>query len=321
MEKITSELTGVKTAAIAGHIRPDGDCMGACMGLYLYLKENYPEIQTDVYLEDVKDSFSYMDCLEEVKTEYDPSRQYDVFFVLDCSVKNRIGVALDGFESARKTVCIDHHISNKGFAEKNVICPDASSASELLYTLLEEEKISKAVAEALYTGIVHDTGVFQYSCTTPQTMRIAAKLMEKGIHFSEIVDHSFYEKTYIQNQVLGRCLMESIMVMDGKCIVGSVRKKVMDFYGVSPKDLEGIVQQLRVTKGVEVAIFVYEIKTQEFKVSLRSNGDIDVNEVASYFGGGGHVKAAGCTLHGSVYDVINNLTGAIEKQMLERCEA
>lgn len=321
MEKITSELTGIRTAAIAGHVRPDGDCVGACMGLYLYLKENYPEIETDIYLESPKESLLFLQGTEEIKTAYTEEKIYDVFFVLDTSVKNRMGVALEAFEAAKKTICIDHHISNKGFAEINVIQPEASSASEVLYTLLEKEKVTKPVAEALYTGIANDTGVFQYSCTSPQTMRIAAELMEKGIDFSKIVDKSFYEKTYIQNQILGRCLMESLLVLDGQCIIGVVRRKNMDFYHVEPKDLDGIVQQLRVTAGVEVAVFLYEQKVQEFKVSLRSNGKVDVNEVASYFGGGGHVMAAGCTLQGSAYDVINNLLRCIEKRLPERCES
>ncbi len=318
MEKITSELIDVKSVGIAGHIRPDGDCVGACMGLYLYLKANYPEIETDVYLEEPKAGFSFIRDLDQIRTEYDETKKYDVFFILDTSEKNRIGVALSGYESAKRTVCIDHHISNKGFGEVNIIKPEISSASELLYTLLEKEKITKEAAAAIYTGIVHDTGVFQYSSTSPQTMRIAAELMEMGIDFSRIIDKSFYEKSYVQNQILGRCLMESILIMKGKVIVGYIRKRDMEFYGVEPKDLDGIVQQLRATKGVEVAIFIYEVKTQEFKVSLRSNGDVDVNGVASYFGGGGHVKAAGCTMQGSVYDVINNLTLPIEKQLKER---
>ena len=320
MEKITSELEGVKTVGIAGHVRPDGDCVGACMGLYLYLKANYPEIETDIYLEEPKAGFSFIKDLDQIKTEYDEKKKYDVFFVLDTSEKNRIGVALSGYESAGKRVCIDHHISNKGFGEVNVILTEISSASELLYTLLEKEKIPAEAAEAIYTGIAHDTGVFQYSCTAPQTMRIAAELMEMGIDFSRIIDKSFYEKTYVQNQILGRCLMESILIMDGKVIIGYVRKRDMEFYGVEPKDLDGIVQQLRVTKGVEAAIFIYEVKTQEFKVSLRSNGNVDVNAVASYFSGGGHVMAAGCTMQGSVYDVINNLTRPIEKQLKERSQ-
>ena len=315
MEKIANELAEVNTVAIAGHVRPDGDCVGSCMGLYLYLKENYPEIATDVYLELPGEQFSFLSCFEEIKTADEPGKVYDLLITLDVSDKNRIGVALEGYETAKKRVCIDHHISNRGLGDVNEIRPNASSTCEVLYTLLEEEKVSKVVAEALYTGMVHDTGVFQYSCTSPETMRIAAKLMEKDIPFTKIVEESFYEKTYVQNQILGRCLMESILIMDGKCVIGVVKKKMMDFYHVEPKDLDGIVQQLRVIKGVEVAIFIYEVKPQEFKVSLRSKGKVNVNEVASYFGGGGHVLAAGCTFHGSVYDVMNNLLEIIEKQL------
>lgn len=317
MEKIANELKGINTVAIAGHVRPDGDCVGSCMGLYLYLKENYPDIAADVYLEQPGAQFSFLFCFEEIKTVYQTGKVYDLLITLDVSDKNRIGVAEEAYETAKKRVCIDHHISNRGLGDINEIRPDASSTCEVLYTLLEEEKVSKAVAEAIYTGMVHDTGVFQYSCTSPETMRIAAKLMEKGIPFTKIVEESFYEKTYVQNQILGRCLMESILLMDGKCVIGVVKKKMMDFYHVEPKDLDGIVQQLRIIKGVEVAIFIYEVKPQEFKVSLRSKGKVNVNEVASYFGGGGHVLAAGCTFHGSVYDVMNNLLEIIEKQLVE----
>lgn len=319
MEKITDELTGVKTVAIAGHIRPDGDCIGSCMGLYLYLKDNYPEIETDIYLEQPKEGFSYISHIEDIKTECTEDKIYDLFIALDTSTSDRIGVASELFRKAKRRICIDHHVSNPGFADKDIICPQIGSASEVLYNLLEEEKITKSVAEAIYTGMAHDTGVFRYSCTTPDTLRIAAKLMEKGIDFSSIIDQSFCEKSYVQNQILGRCLMESIQVLHGKCIVGCLRQRDMDFYGVEPKDLDGIVEQLRVTRGVEVAIFLYELKTQEFKVSLRSKGIVDVNRVAVYFSGGGHVRAAGCIMQGSVYDVINNLTLQIEKQLKEKC--
>ena len=139
--------------------------------------------------------------------------------------------------------------------------------------------------------------------------------MKTGFDFNKVIEKSFYEKTYIQNQVMGRVLAESIMLQDGKCIVGYLRRKDMIFYGVEGKDLEGIVSQLRLTKGVEVAIFLYEIKTQVFKVSMRSNGNVDVSKIAVYFGGGGHTRAAGCDLQGSMYDVVNNITAEIERQM------
>ena len=105
------------------------------------------------------------------------------------------------------------------------------------------------------------------------------------------------------------------MVLDGRCIISAIKKKDMKFYGVEPSDLDGIVSQMRLTRGVEVAIFLYETNVQEYKVSLRSKSYVDVCKVAQYFGCGGHVRAAGCTMQGSMHDVINNLTLHIEKQM------
>ena len=230
----------------------------------------------------------------------------------------RLGFAGVLFENAKETFCIDHHVSNGAFADHNYIVPDASSSSELVYRLLDSKKIDKSIAEALYMGIAHDTGVFQYSCTSPETMEIAADLMRKGIDGSSIIDKTYYEKTYIQNQILGRALLESMLILDGKCIISVVRKKEMEFFQAVPADLEGIVSQLRQTKGVEVAMFLHELAPQEFKVSLRSRGEVDVSEIASYFGGGGHVRAAGVTMHGSSHDVINNITGRIVLQLDHR---
>ena len=106
--------------------------------------------------------------------------------------------------------------------------------------------------------------------------------------------------------------------MDGKCIVATITRRMMEFYEAKTEDIEGIVDQLRITQGVEVAILLHEIGVQEYKVSLRSNDYIDVSKIASFFGGGGHVKAAGFTMRGSAHDVVNNITGHIESQMLNK---
>ena len=293
-------LKGKRKVALGGHVRPDGDCVGSCMGLYLYLKEEYPQIDTDVYLEPVPESYRMIAGTDEVKSEI---------------AAQGLGFSAPLFDAAKETLCIDHHVSNDAFADNNYIVPDASSTSELVYRLLEDEKITKPIAEALYMGIVHDTGVFQYSCTSPETMEIAASLMRKGINGSEIIDKTYYEKTYIQNQILGRALLESMLIMDKQCIVSVIRQRSMEFFQAEPSDLEGIVSQLRQTKGVEVAIFLHEMQPQLFKVSLRSKGKVDVSEIAKYFGGGGHVRAAGVTMKGSSHDVINNITGRIALQM------
>ena len=231
-------LKGKRKVALGGHVRPDGDCVGSCMGLYLYLKEEYPQIDTDVYLEPVPESYRMIAGTDEVKSEIAAQEPYDLFICLDCGDEQRLGFSAPLFDAAKETLCIDHHVSNDAFADSNYIVPDASSTSELVYRLLDEEKITKQVAEALYMGIVHDTGVFQYSCTSPETMEIAASLMRKGINGSEIIDKTYYEKTYIQNQILGRALLESMLIMDKQCIVSVIRQRSMEFFQAEPSDLE-----------------------------------------------------------------------------------
>ena len=274
--------------------------------------------KVDVYLEELPDKFCFLKSTEVIRHKIPKDKVYDLFISLDCGDKERLGFSVPLFDRARRTYCIDHHVSNTGFAQNDFTEPDASSTCELVYQFMDEDKISLAAAEALYLGIVHDTGVFQYTSAAPSTFRMAAKLLEKGVNGAKLVQDTYYEKTYAQNQILGRTLLESILFMDKTCIASYVTKKTMDFYGVGVKDLDGIVSQLRVTKDVEVAIFMYEIETNVYKVSLRSKEKVDVSKVARYFGGGGHKKAAGLTMAGTYYDVLNNLSAQIEAQMEEQ---
>ena len=315
INNISDVLAGVKTAAIGGHVRPDGDCIGSCVGLYLYLKRNFPEIRTDIYLEEPRPEFGFLKDFGEIRTTDVEAEPYDLFITCDVSSRDRLAVAGRHFDNAKKTLCIDHHVSNTGFAAVNHIRGGISSTCEVLYSLLDPDKLDKYIAESLYMGIVHDTGVFHYSSTTPETMAIAGRLMQFGFDFGRILDETYFQKTYLQQQVMGRILAESIMLGGGKCIVGWLKKKDMDFYEVKPTDLDGIVAQLNQTAGIEIAVFLYELDTQMFKVSLRSHGIVDVSEIAVYFSGGGHVRAAGFEMQGSVYDIINNITEQIEKQM------
>lgn len=305
------------TIAIGGHERPDGDCTGSCMGLYLYILENYSGKKTDIYLEEIPRSYQFLKRSDEIRHEVPGDQKYDLFICLDCGDEERLGFSRVLFEQAAHTLCVDHHISNTGFGEENYVVPEASSTSELVYDLVDKEKITLPVAEALYLGIVHDTGVFQYTCTSPSTLRAAADLMEKGVDAPGLIRKTYVEKSYTQNQVLGRALMESILFMDGKCIASYIRGREMEFYGVEPSALDGIVSHLRDTRGVEVAIFMYELRPSVYKVSLRSNEQVDVSKVAQYLGGGGHKRAAGFTMAGTPHDVLNNLSGLIADQLGE----
>ena len=315
--KLMEMVEAAGTIAIAGHVRPDGDCVGSCLAVCNYITEQYPEKTVDVYLETPPVKFSYLKQFEWISSDSNTGKQYELCICLDSGDRERLGNNVVYLDTAKTSICIDHHITNKGYAASNFVNASASATCEFLYDFLDEEKISKEVAECIYTGIIHDTNVFKNSNTTAKTMEVAGVMMEKGINFSQIIDGSFYKKTYVQNQIMGRAVLESVLFLDGKCIFSVVRKQDMDFYGVEASDLDGIVDQLRVTDGVEVAIFLHETENHVYKVSMRSNNFVNVSKVASFFGGGGHVRAAGCTMSGSVHDVINNLSALIEKQIKE----
>lgn len=316
MKKILEYIEDAKTIGIAGHVRPDGDCVGSCLALYFYLKKNLPEnVTIDLYLEPIPEKLcKYWDS-SIIKQENREGIQYDLFIALDSGSPDRLGFALEYFDRATRTINIDHHISNVKFANTNVVKDMASSTCEVLFDLFDYDKVDEDIAKALYLGIIHDTGVFKHSNTTEKTMRIAGKLIAKGVPFTQMIDETFYLKNYRQNQILGRCLLESILILNGKCIVSSVSRKMLEFYEATSADLDGIIDQLRITQGVEVAIFLYETDLHEYKVSMRSNELVDVRKIATYFGGGGHIRAAGCTMHGTIHDVVNNLSAHIEYQL------
>lgn len=313
--KLSEVLQNVKSVGISGHVRPDGDCVGSTMAVYNFIKNNYPDMAVSIFLEPIPNIFKFMNRTEEIISDFSRDYSFDLFIALDCSDISRLGEAGKYFSNAKSTVCIDHHVGTDCFADYDYIFPKASSASELVYEVLDQDKISNDIAECLYTGMVHDTGVFQYSCTSAKTMNVAGRLMEMGIDYPKIVDDTFYTKTFNQNQILGLALLKSELHLDGKVIVSVITQEEMKKYDVLPKHLDGIVNQLRVTKGVEVALFLYETEDKEFKGSLRVNGNVNVAKVASHFGGGGHIKAAGFSVS-EPYDVaIPMILDVIKEQL------
>ena len=316
--KIDELMDGIKTVGISGHVRPDGDCIGSTMGLYLYFKKNYPDVKATVFLEDIPDEFLFIKDADKINhTFVSDVESFDLFICIDCE-KTRLGQAEKFFDAAKKTVNIDHHVSNPGTGDVTYIVHTASSACELVYDVIDHDKMDVDIAQSIYTGMVTDTGVFKYNSTSPKTYEIAGKLTAFGFDFTWLIDHVFYEKTYTQNQILGRALLESITLMNGKVIASAVSRETMDFYGVNGNDLDGIVNQLMFTIGTDVAIFIYEDEPMLYRVSLRSNGNIDVSKVAKLLGGGGHVRASGCTLNGTQHDVINSITHFIQQQYDEK---
>ncbi len=316
MMNILEEVRGCQTIGISGHIRPDGDCAGSCLGMALYLQKAMPGVRVDVFLENLSDALTKnLAGAEEIRHDYVTDLDhYDAFLCLDCE-KERLGDALDLFMKAGKKINIDHHRTSGGSGDVNYIVPTASSTCELVYNTMQEEYLDERIARNLYIGMVTDTGVFMYSNTGRRTMEIAGRLMEFGFDFSAIVREVFYEKTYVQQQILGRALLESIRFLDGRCIVSMLDRKTMRFYQATSSDMDGIASELVHTDGVCCAIFMYETEPMTYKVSLRSTGEVDVSKLAVLYGGGGHARAAGCTCRASYHDIINNLSPHIEEQL------
>ena len=314
---IDDRIKGVQSVAITGHVNPDGDCLGSCCGLFSYIKDQYPEVPVDLYLEEYKPVFGYLKGADSAKNSY-KGEKYDVIFFLDASAVDRIGVSEELLHAGNRSYCIDHHVSNEGFADENVIEPDASSASEVLYTLLDPAKISVETATAIYTGIIHDTGVFQYNTTSLRTMTIAGEMMEKGIPFTSIIQNPFYSRTYGEAKTLGLVLNRMELLYNGKCALSYISAKEMEEYCVAKAALDGISSQMKLTRGVEIAAFVYPDGEERCKLSLRSTSTANVSRIAMKLGGGGHVRAAGCTLHVPLENAREIILPVIEKELREK---
>ena len=296
---IEALVRDARSIAVSGHVRPDGDCVGACLGLWNYLQKTMPQVRVDVYLGTYASSFSFLNGEDRIL--HAPSSEvYDLFISLDAAARDRLDVFEPMFLNAGRRIVIDHHETNPGFGEENLIEGGASSTCELLYTLMDERLIDRDCARCLYLGIVHDTGVFKYSSTTLRTMTVAGRLldkMEKG-DAQFIIDETFHARSFAQNKAIGIALGSSYLELDGKLIIAAVTKQEREALGLSAQDLDGIIDELRITRGTEAAAFFYALDDDVYKVSLRSQ-HVSVSGLAASHGGGGHEHAAGFDMKGS----------------------
>ena len=159
----------------------------------MYLRKLLPEAEVTVYIQKPSEEFSYLKGYDEIQTECPEQDPFDVYFALDCS-GDRLGDAEKYFQNAKKKINIDHHISNFGCGDVNLVRPEVGSACEVLYHIMDAELIDRDIAEALYTGIIHDTGVFQYSNTTPETLQAAAFLISLDLIFLKSLRRAFIRR-------------------------------------------------------------------------------------------------------------------------------
>jgi len=303
MNKLLDLIENAKNIAITGHVSPDGDCTGSTLALYNYITENFEGKQVRVCLEKPSKKFSYMNGFDLISE--DPFLEADLLVSLDASDRERLGIRGVMLDTAKESICIDHHVTNTNFAKFNIVEDFRSSTCELLYTLLDYDKISVNTAVCLYTGIVHDSGVFKYQSTTRQTMEIAGALIDKGFDFTKIIDDTYFKKDFKAAKLLGLVLTNAELIFDGKCCYGLLDYDTWTGYIDDKKKMDGIIENLRNIDGVEIALFMYETAKDEHKVSLRSI-NANVSSIAAALGGGGHMRAAGATVYGKADELLEN---------------
>lgn len=305
-------IEDAKTIGIFGHLRPDGDCVGSCLGMYNYIRDNY-DAEVTVYLDRIPEKFSFLQGADSICHEPE-LRTLDLAISLDCGDRDRHGVFYDLFGMAKKSACLDHHRSNRGFGDYYYCDADASSASEVLFRHIDPEKISLACAECLYLGIVHDTGVFKYPACTKETMRVAGELLCHGVDAQKIIDDTFYKVSFKQNLLTGQAMVNARLALSGQVVYTYVTKDMFETFGCGKEETEGIVDRIRVIDGVEVAIFAYQL-ADAIKISLRSICKVDVSKIAVAYGGGGHIRAAGFEVTSDFGTVVADIIKMIEEQL------
>ncbi|MDF2653643.1 MAG: bifunctional oligoribonuclease/PAP phosphatase NrnA [Bacillota bacterium] len=311
LNQIAAELKKANTVLLYPHVIMDGDTLGSSIALCIALrklgKEAYILIEDDIP--------GYLAFLEKDYCTYDQQilECPDVSISVDCSDIERFFKRKEKFLTGKRSICIDHHRTNNFFAELNYIDENTAATGEIVFHLIKEMgmEVNVEMAEAIYTAITTDTGNFQYTNTTKTTHLIAAELFEIGIDLEkisvEVYQNIRHEKLKIMNEVIGTIEM----VCGGKADIAYVTQEMLQKTGALMEETEGIIEILRNISGVEISAFLKENSENEIKVGLRAKTYGDVSVIAQSFGGGGHKKAAGCTIHASLAEAKKQISAAV----------
>jgi phosphoesterase RecJ-like protein len=292
------------------HVHPDGDAIGSLLAIGFVLKKYRKNFEL-ICSEGVPSVYAYLEGSESIKKERDLSVTPQVLISVDCAEKDRCALAPEIWNIPGLTVInIDHHISNIGFADLNLIDPQAAATGEVIYRLFGEAglEFDSSVAIALYTAVATDTGFFRYSNTSAFTLELASMLVKKyGIEPSKIAEQVHEQKSFSAIRLLGEVLCTLQVGIGGKVAWMVLDQPMLSKFQVENEETESFVNYARSIEGVEIGILFKELRANEIKLSWRSSVNIDVSKLAANFGGGGHARAAGCTINGPIDRVVNDV--------------
>ncbi len=312
LDSILQEIKNANSIVLLAHQSPDGDAIGSTLAFYLALKQLGKK--ADLIIREMPRVFEFLPGANEVKKDTD-IEQYDLAIALDCATEERID-GKEYFENAKVNISIDHHESNKMYAEYNFVNPDAPACAQILIGIFEYIgiEITKEIGTCILTGIITDTGGFKYSTITPETFEFTANLLSRGVEVSDIYKKILQTKTKSHFKLSQIAMSRLEFLEDEKITFTYITKEDERKVNAEIGDHEGIVELGRDIEGVEVSILLRETD-DGFKASLRSNGKVNVSDVCMMFGGGGHPAAAGCTLGYSVEEAKKKIVAQVKSNL------
>lgn len=295
--EIKNKIEESESIILTAHINPDGDAVGSSLSLFLSLKEKYKNKKINLILQDVIPYTTKFLKGSECFEIYNKEKKYfcDLLIFLDSATKERTGETGKNIE-AKFTINIDHHVSNPLYGDINCVIPTASSTSEIIYNFLKEQEFDflPAANDALYLGLVNDTGNFSHSNVKYETMLMATDLISKGVNNNYIVSNFLNSNSYQSLKLLGEALKNFEFYPEKKLVYYFLDAETQKKYSAKKEDTEGLVEKLLSYYEASVSLFLREeTDTKKIKGSMRSKYEVDVNKIANIFGGGGHYKAAG----------------------------
>ena len=294
-------------------MNPDGDTLGSMCALYSMIYNRFKKKADMSVVSNVPYNYKFIPNIVLAQRYFDKSLVYDLVITLDVAAIDRVMDSKILFDKAKCTVNIDHHKTNPGFGDYQIINPQASSCGEVLFDIFKQEgwEIDKDSAVALYTAIMTDTGNFRFENTSSKTLRAAADLVDYGANPNYIYKMCYETKTKNFVMFQNYCVNKAIFSEDNKVVYTTVYKKDLEKFSAGDDYTDGIAETLRAIDSTEVSFVAKEVDTKLTKISMRSKG-LDVAEICSKFGGGGHTFAAGCTIKASVKDSIDKLLREIK---------
>ncbi|MEP6923204.1 MAG: bifunctional oligoribonuclease/PAP phosphatase NrnA [Pyrinomonadaceae bacterium] len=305
LSQVVQLIENKKSFGITTHMRPDGDGIGSSLALCWLLKSL--DKQAEIIVRDpVPSSCIRLPGAEKVRRVTEIDRDYDAIFVMECSDVERPGIKnLD----KQFVVNIDHHSSSQLFGDINWIDSTASAVGEMIYNLCKAigGRITREIAECVYTALLTDTGSFHFSNTTERTFKVASELIRAGVKPAKLAESVYSSYPWSRVLLLGQVMSSVRRDASGKVAALRQSQQMLDFARATEEDAEGFVNIPLSSGDVEAVVMLKESEPGLFRASLRSKGDVNVAKIAEKFGGGGHRNAAGCTLRGNWDDVEDNL--------------